>query len=257
MSEWLDSAPKCTLDALKKVLAVGSERQEAGLRKVVDDNLDIFGELPSNISEILRKCNLMRYLCRKAYETGYLTHFERLSILYVFGHVGEEGERFVHQVMSYTLNYKYNTTERFIRKCPEKPISCGKLREQYKRITAEIGCSCAFKRSKNCYPSPVLHAISLSTDEAEQVTLPVSQTLTKEKSQHITEEINIHKKVQALAVKILELKKQRRGIDNSVRKVERELELIFDEEKTDSPELEMGLLVRRKIESGYEWLIEI
>jgi hypothetical protein len=103
----------------------------------------------------------------------------------------------------------------------------------------------------------VLHAISLSTDEAEQVTLPVSQTLTKEKSQHITKEINIHKKAQALAVKILELKKQRRGIDNSVRKVERELELIFDEEKTDSLELEMGLLVRRKIESGYEWLIEI
>jgi hypothetical protein len=103
----------------------------------------------------------------------------------------------------------------------------------------------------------VLHAISLSTDEAEQVTLPVSQTLTKEKSQHITEEINIHKKAQALAVKILELKKQRRGIDNSVRKVERELEMIFDEEKTDSLELEMGLLVRRRIENGYEWLIEI
>ena len=58
-------------------------------------------------------------------------------------------------------------------------------------------------------------------------------------------------------MKILELKKQRRGIDNSVRKVERELELIFDEEKTDSMELEMGLLVRRKIENGYEWLIEI
>ena len=257
LSEWLDSAPKCTLDALRKVLAVGSERQEVGLRKVVDDNLEIFGELPPNISEILRKCNLRRYLCRKAYETGCLTNFERLSVLYVFGHVGEEGERFVHQVMSYTLNYKYNTTERFIRKCPEKPISCGKLREQYKRITAEIGCSCVFKRSKNCYPSPVLHAISLSTDEAEQVTLPVSQTLTKEKSQHITEEINIHKKAQALAVKILELKKQRRGIDNSVRKIERELEMIFDEEKTDSLELEMGLLVRRKIESGYEWLIEI
>ncbi len=257
LSEWMDNVPKCSFEALKKVLAVGAERQEEGLRKVVDDNLEMFGELPSNISEILRKCSLMRYLCRKAYDTGYLTHCERLSILYVFGHVGTEGERFVHQVMSYTLNYKYNVTERFIRKCPEKPVSCGKLREQYKRITAEIGCSCAFRRSKNCYPSPVLHAISLSTDEAEQVTLPVSQTLTKEKSQHITEEINIHKKAQALAVKILELKKQRRGIDNAVRKVERELELIFDEEKTNSLELEMGLLVRRKLENGYEWLIEI
>ena len=58
-------------------------------------------------------------------------------------------------------------------------------------------------------------------------------------------------------MKIVKLKKQRRGIDNSVRKIERELELIFDEEKTDTLELEMGLLVRRRIENGYEWLIEM
>ena len=108
-----------------------------------------------------------------------------------------------------------------------------------------------------CYPSPVQHAISLSTDEAEQVTLPISQTLTKEKSQSLAEEMNVHKKAQSLAVKIVELKKQRRGIDNSVRKIERELERIFDEQDTDSLELEMGILVRRKRENGYEWLIEI
>ena len=227
------------------------------MKKAVDSDLSIFGELQPNISEILRKCTLMRYLCRKAYETGYLTHFERQSILYVFAHVGADGQSFVHQVMSYTVNYKYNVTDKFIRKLPEKPISCGKLREQYKHITAEIGCSCIFKRNQNCYPSPVLHAVLLSTDEANQVTLPVSRTLTKEKSQNIADQLNIHKRAQNLAVKIVELKKQRRGIDNSVRKIERELELIFDEEKTDTLELEMGLLVRRRIENGYEWLIEI
>ena len=58
-------------------------------------------------------------------------------------------------------------------------------------------------------------------------------------------------------MKIVELKKQRRGIDNSVRKIERELERIIDEQDTDSLELEMGILVRRKRETGYEWLIEI
>lgn len=255
--EWLDNATRYTVNDVKRILAVGSEQQEESLKRVVDEDLQIFGDLPSNVSEVLNKCNLMRYLCRKAHDTGYLTHFERQSVLYVFGHMGLEGQRFVHQIMSYTLNYKYNVTERFIRKCPEKPVSCGKLREQYKRVTAEIGCNCVFKRSQKCYPSPVLHAISLSTDEAEQVTLPISQTLTKEKSQHLTEEMNVHKKAQSLAVKIVELKKQRRGIDNSVRKIERELELIFDEQNTDSLELEMGVLVRRKKDVGYEWLIEI
>ena len=254
---WLDSAPRYSVDTIKKVLAVRSERQDDNMKKVVDTDLSIFGELQPNISEILRKCTLMRYLCRKACETGYLTHFERQSVLYVFAHVGTDGQNFVHQVMSYTLNYKYNVTDKFIRKLPEKPISCGKLREQYKHITAEIGCSCVFKRNLNCYPSPVLHAVLLSTDDANQVTLPVSRTLTKEKSQNIADQMNIHKRAQSLAVKIVELKKQRRGIDNSVRKIERELELIFDEEKTDTLELEMGLLVRRRIENGYEWLIEI
>ena len=44
-----------------------------------------------------------------------------------------------------------------------------KLREQYKLITAEYGCSCNFKRTKNCYPSPVLHAIKNSGEDQTAV----------------------------------------------------------------------------------------
>ena len=40
-------------------------------------------------------------------------------------------------------------------------------------------------------------------------------------------------------------------------KVERELCSIFDSAKTDCMEVDMGLLVRRKRENGYEWLIEL
>lgn len=32
---------------------------------------------------------------------------------------------------------------------------------------------------------------------------------------------------------------------------------IFDSAKTDCMEVDMGLLVRRKREDGYEWLIEL
>lgn len=203
------------------------ENDNAGEKKI-DIDLSIFQDMPETVLKVLKGCRLMGFLCHKAAKTGYLTHFERLSVLYVFGHLGEEGKQFVHTVMSHTLNYQYNTTERFIRRIPEKPVSCVKLREQYKQITAEYGCSCDFKRSKNCYPSPVLHAILLSNDLQKDITIPTSRTITSEKGKKIVEELNVHKKAQELAEKILELKKQKRSIDVSILKIEKELEKLFD-----------------------------
>lgn len=130
---------------------------------------------------VLEKCGLQRYLCLKAKRTGYLSHFERLTILYVFGHLGEAGKDFIHQVMEYTLNYQYAVTERFIRKCPEKPIGCIKLREQYKQVTAEVGCNCNFRRTKNCYPSPVLHVVTEIGEVNTGVTMPTAKKSAKRK----------------------------------------------------------------------------
>ncbi len=254
---FFDNIAKYPLSTIKKILALNLGVKEKQKEKCVDMNLEAFGTISLNIREVLEKCNLMHYLCQKAVKTGYLTHFERLSILYVFGHLGEEGKQFVHTVMECTLNYQYQTTERFIQKIPAKPISCIKLREQYKQITAEYGCSCVFKRNKNCYPSPVLHVISLSTNLQTDITIPTSRTLTKEKEKKIFDEINIYKKTQELAVKILGMKKQKRGLDSAISRIERELEGIYDSAGIDCLEIEMGMLVRRKIENGYEWLIEI
>lgn len=254
---FMDSLAKNSLGALKKVLAVNLKEKDSPGENGIEIDLNAFQEEPENVREVLRGCRLMGYLCHKAVKTGYLTHFERLSVLYVFGHLGEDGKQFVHTVMSHTLNYQYNTTERFIRRIPEKPISCVKLREQYKQITAECGCNCDFKRSKNCYPSPVLHAILLSNDLQKDVTIPISRTLTNEKEKKIVDELNIHKKAQGLAGKILEMKKQKRSIEASILKVEKELEKLFDHAGVDCLEIELGMLVRRKKNAGYEWLIEI
>ncbi|MDE7417435.1 MAG: hypothetical protein K2N44_14240 [Lachnospiraceae bacterium] len=257
LNHFLDNLSKNTLNAVKKVLAKNIEMKEDVHEKTVDTNLEVFGHIADEIAEILKKCNLMRYLCQKAVKTGYLSHAERLSVLYVFGHLGNEGHEFVHMIMSHTLNYQYNTTERFIQRIPAKPVSCIKLREQYKQITAEYGCSCTFKRSKNCYPSPVLHAIALANNINTEVTLPTSRTMTKENEKKVLDEINIHKRAQELASRILEMKKQKRGIDAAILKVEKELEKIYDNANVDCLEVEMGMLVRRKTEHGYEWLIEI
>lgn len=257
LNPFLDSLAKIPLSTIKKVLAANTGFQEKRVGRTVDENLEAFPDISENVREVLKKCNLMRYLCQKSAKTGYLTHFERMSILYVFAHLGEDGKQFIHTVMAFTLNYQYNVTDRFISKCPEKPISCIKLREQYKKITAEYGCSCTFKRTRNCYPSPVMHAISRSNDLQDDITLPISRSITQEKKQKVIDEINIHKKALELARKIQDYKKQKRNLDNNIQKIEKELSSIFDDVQTDCLEIELGMLVRRPKANGYEWLIEL
>lgn len=263
LSSFLKDIAKFSLPAIKKVIDLYAGENTKDFASAVpeyhpDLDLDGFEKLSSGIKTVLEGCNLMCYLCQKARKTGYLSHFERQSVLYVFGHMGDEGKEFIHQIMGYTLNYQYQVTQKFINRIPEKPISCVKLREQYQRITAEIGCSCSFKRTKNCYPSPVLHALKSADVESEQITIPSSRTLSKEKEQTLYQEVNVYRKVQELAEKILEMKRQRRGMDKKISKIERELETVFDGIKADCLEIEMGLLCRRKKEDGsYEWVIEL
>lgn len=116
---------------------------------------------------------------------------------------------------------------------------------------------CIFKRTKNCYPSPVLHALQNSSEDTRNITIPLSRTLTKAKAEKVYEELNAVNRMQELAGKLLELKKQKRGIDKAIGKVEKELNVIFDANLQDSVEIEMGVLSRRKTETGYEWSIEI
>ena len=254
---FLDSIAVFGLKSIRKLLGKVNISDNTGQREL-DTDISIFGKVDEGISQVLSKCNLMRYLCQKAYKTGYLSHFERLSVLYVFGHMGDNGKEFVHTIMSYTLNYQYSITQKFISRIPAKPVSCIKLREQYKMITAEYGCNCNFRRTKNCYPSPVLHAIKNADSEQGEVTMPTSRTITKEKEKIVYDEINIHKKANAIAAKILEYKKQKRGIDKNIEKLEDNLQCLFENSGIDCLEIEIGMLVRRKKDNGEnEWIIEI
>ncbi len=53
------------------------------------------------------------------------------------------------------------------------------------------------------------------------------------------------------------MKRQKRGLDKSIRKTESELQKIFDNAGIDCLEIEIGMLVRRKKGEAYEWLIEL
>jgi len=262
MDVFMKNIARHSLKHIKRVLGKrnNSNRdrgETADTPKEVDRDLSQFGVLDSHVEAVLTQCNLMRYLCQKARTTGYLGHFERLSVLYVFGHLGDNGKSFVHTVMEFTLNYQYHITEKFIQRLPEKPISCIKLRDQYKTLTAEYGCSCHFKRSQNCYPSPVLHAMKIADIDNGDITIPTSRTLSKNVEKQVCQELSDVQHVQELARNILELKRQKRGIDKNIVKYEKELQKIFDNAKVDCMEIDMGLLVRRRKDAGYEWGIEL
>lgn len=255
----LDEIIKHSGNTIKKIIAankINTSYEQEHEHTEVDHDLKGFGPICDSVRTVLDSCNLLRYLCQKSRNTHYLNHFERLTVLYVFGHLGEEGKTFIHKVMSFTLNYSYQTTQKFILRCPEKPVSCLKLREQYKQISAEIGCSCNFKRTKNCYPSPVLHALK-NAEENNQITMPVSKTIPVNKQNELKEEINVSAKAQMIAEKMMELRKQRRNLDKALRKYEQELSDIFDDGNTDNMEIKMGLLVRRRNGEKTEWVIEL
>ena len=102
----IDTIAKAGIADVKQVIASRTGITEKSEHKEVDTDISAYGDIEPGIREVLIGCHLLRYLCLKSVKTGYLTHYERLTVLYVFGHLGEEGQAFVHKVMSFTLNYK-------------------------------------------------------------------------------------------------------------------------------------------------------
>lgn len=114
--EMLDGVARYSVAALKRVIAANTE-EKLQTKNKRELNLKQFGDISEGVKTVLVRCGLMAHLCEKAKRTGYLSHSERLTILYVFGHLGNEGKEFVHQVMGYTLNYQYSITEKYISVC--------------------------------------------------------------------------------------------------------------------------------------------
>lgn len=255
--EVLDNAVLYTVAKIKRVIASNTGEQLSVKSDTEEVDINEFKDYPEIIQLVLIKCGLARHIYNKAKTTGYLTHMERLTILYIFGHLGEDGKKFVHTVMGFTLNYQYSVTQRYIKKLPDKPISCGKLREQYKQLTAQVGCNCRFIKTKECYPSPVLHALKNAKDIPKDMTLPTSKPNNKNIDTAICKQVNIHKQASEIATKLVELRRQERGVQKAIDKQQEVLNELMDTAAVDCLEIDIGLLVRRKTEKGYEYSIEL
>lgn len=228
--------------------------------------------IPSSIKMILNGCPIIRHVVDKAISSTYLAHQERLMLLNVFSPIGADGEDFIHYVISHTMNYNKQTTQKFINRGYSKPISCIRIREHFPSLTTQLACNCTFPAKKGRYPSPILHhepfgeildkkSPMKNKNSIKKDVLPkVAQTevaATVEKEMISANSDNDIQKLNSLAQKMIELRKHHRGIQSRLRKIEDELTGIFDILQVDRLEIELGFLVRKQTTDGTKWVIEL
>jgi hypothetical protein len=202
------------------------------------------------VQSVLSGCNVINYLVNKARETHYLTNSERVTLLYTFGHLGQEGKEFLHNVISNCINYDYDYTEKKIRKIKPYPISCPRIREKHEDIALDLGCHCLFKIPSGGYPSPLLHA--LRQPKTWPPEHPAAGSMITEEDTVIPEDINAKLK------RYIELRKQLAGVEKSIQRIERDMGSYFDNADTDSIATEYGILERRKKAGDKcEWVIKL
>ncbi len=203
-----------------------------------DDDYERLLPLSNNVEQIISACAIMRRLALKALDTRFLNHFERLSLLYVFGHLGDEGKQFLHRIMAYTMDYNKKTTEYFIGKRPDLPVGCVKLKEELSFL-GSADCHCRFKVPKGCYYSPVLHAISMDTfgREDSNITLPVASESRREK---VFEYFSVNLRLEEKILEVMELNRKIKVLENQKTLIKEEIRSMLEKAEGNTMTVETG-----------------
>lgn len=257
---YLEQIKPVSLDIIERNLAEEETKNEskfissASAKQILEKETALTKDVQSRIvREVVKRCSLIRYFIQKAESTNYLPHGDRQVLLYVLAHLGDEGKKYLHQVMACCLNYKQGVTQKHIDRLPGKPISCGRLRERYPQLSTELKCNCRFKRLPDTYPSPVLHAVNKNELPPKAVKMPLVENALPHEITSSTED-----EIENVLKKMRNLRRQQENIGKSLEKCEQLLEKYFDEKQIDSLSVEAGNLVRLSGEDGkIKWVIEI
>jgi len=216
---------------------------------------DLF-PLDAGIEMVLRGCAIIRNLCAQARNTGFLRQNERIHLLYVFGHMGELGRQYLHQVMKWTYNYRYEITQRFINRILDKPIGCNSLRKANIDRPFVSGCNCDFPMVEGTYPSPVLHAMGREVDR--RVTMPKRQHTGADDLTAAASAFQTHSRLLELAEQMLTLNKEKKRLEDEITECQQKLAVLFDRLKVDRYEIGIGTLARERQQSdAYMWRVDM
>ena len=206
------------------------------------------GDFPNYITEVYDKCSIIKSIVDKSINDNYINHFERNALLYVFGHVSEEGREFLHFVISKCINYNFEVTEGFISRIKEKPVSCQKLKMRFQGYYDDKKCNCVFEEYPVFYASPVIFAFEL---EPEKVTRPdyVDRGIRIAEISKVNEKISMNK----LVGRFIELVKSKKEIENELNRCKEEIENIFAKMGENEFETDCGKLIKK----DNEWYLRM
>ena len=237
----------------------------------------------SEISEfkiLLDGCQVLKYLYDKARVTKYLTHTERLSILYSIGHISD-GKDMVNYFMSLCANYDPKITLKYINKVKgsKYAISCYKIREWLSYITSQVGCNCKFELEKGEYPNILLHLRNTGIGIEEKKEKPAMDIImdslifmdedkeNKTELNMMTEDkfgsqakIGVEyeaEEIEEIIMEFLKLKKELVIVTESYGKSKEKIEGLFESVKSDKIKNRYGILRKIYEGSNIKFIMEI
>ena len=111
----------------------------------------------ADIDKLFSSCSVIRALKKKAEESGYLTHYERVVLRGVLAPLGNEGRTAIHSILKKCDNYNKSLTDKMLSDTSYNPIGCRRIREILSYMTQTVDCNCKFRRIKNDYAHPLRH----------------------------------------------------------------------------------------------------
>jgi len=125
--------------------------------KIAEINPD-YPAVAAHIAAIYDKCGIVKNIVDKAKNEKYINYHERMTLLHIFHCLGDDGKKYLHDVMGSCMNYDYAITQKHIDNCNcPNPVGCKKIMERFEGVYDKSVCRCNFA-GENMYPSPVIHA---------------------------------------------------------------------------------------------------
>ena len=191
---------------------------------------------PNYILAIEKKCHMIKHFINKAKHEKYLSHPEKKILLYTYYVLGKEGEKYLHKILSYCMDYSYNITQGYINNCNlKKPVGCRKICDSFEEVCNKSKCKCNFSQEK-IYPTPVIHAIRQKKD--------CFVLKDEEKNIGHFKKLPPKQNLQDILAKIIELNKKSHEINIQKNICKDKLEELFERNAFTEFDTPYGLLIK-------------
>lgn len=198
-------------------------------------------DVPRHILAIEKHCHIVQYLIKKAKEEQFLSYPEKRVLLYIYKCLKDDGQKYIHSILSNCMDYEYNITQGYIERCRiQQPIGCKKICDVFDDCCDKFLCKCNFK-NENLYPTPLIHALRQKKD---CFTLPKNNA--KKTSNNIGhfKKLPVKQDINETLVKTLKLHRQINEMKIQQNICKKRLESLFENNGYQEIETPHGLLIK-------------